>query len=261
MMGIISKLFGTSRNPIAGSIVEDDMNDDFECDLITESFSDGPVKIPGYTPQDAVGFFNLGVYKVSGHIKNPSTGRPNKKILKINAVSVSDAETFALDQGLLEPLSAEVQKYNDIPPNEYQISDARECGVKIPNGAVDADVGAMVYRKQQDNGMAPTSGLAVFCTQNRLLFSRYIGEHDLSRLAYNSLPLRDRIAFFAYAVHCYKLGKRIGNPLSDPTCYDFSDNASPTVISYIEDCGFSDLPIPRKGTKAWNAVCDYYSTH
>lgn len=133
--------------------------------------------------------------------------------------------------------------------------------IEIPRGAVDADVGAMVYRKKNDNGIAPTSGLAVYCTQNRLLFSRYIGEHDLSRLAYRSLPTRDRIAFFAYAVNCAKNGKRIGNPLSDQVCYDFADCASPAVISYIEDCGFSDLPVPRKGTKAWNAICDYYSTH
>lgn len=261
MMGIISKLFGASHRSIVGATVENDMCDDFEHELIAESFSDGPVIIPGYAPQDSVGYFNLGVYKVSGHIINSSTGRPNKKSLRINAVSISDAESFALDQGLLEPFSTEVQKYNDTPPNEYQISDAEECGVEIPRGAVDADVGAMVYRKKNDNGIAPTSGLAAYCTQNRLLFSRYIGEHDLSRLAYNSLPMRDRIAFFAYAVHCAKTGKRIGNPSSDRVCYDFADSASPAVISYIEDCGFSDLPVPRKGTKAWNAVCDYYSTH
>lgn len=255
MMGFFSKLFG-KKQP-TGATVE-----------VTQSWhyaGDGDcpptrllsvVQIPGPAPQDAAGFFNLGVYRVTGHIMNTQTGRQNKKVVKVNALSKNDAESAALELGVLPPLSIEVVDTLNQAPNEYQASNAKEYGIAIPPGAVDADVRTMVDRS---GDRSPAPGLALFCTRQRILFSRYIGETDLVNLACFTLSDRDKVALFAHAVHCSLSGCQIGDPANDPLCYSFADSAGPSTLSDVLKRCPSDLPVPRKGTKAWNAVNTFYS--
>ncbi len=215
------------------------------------------VEIPGPTPQDSFGFFNLGVYQITGHIINPNTNRKNKKSMKVNALSAADAQGTASASGILPPFTVDVLDWMNVPPNEYQIADAKEYGIVIPFGAVDADVRAMVDR---GSDVSPTPEFAKFCTDNRILFSRYIGETNLIRTAYDCLPQRDRIALYAYAVLCTLSEKRIGDPRNDPICYLFADEADSSLASIIEKRGSSDLPKPRRGTNAWLAICNYFDS-
>lgn len=215
------------------------------------------VDIPGPPPQDSFGYFNLGVYQVTGHIINPDTNRKNKKRISVCALSAVEAENIAIDSGILSPFTVEISDRLNVPPSEYQIANAQEYGIEIPPGAVDADVRTMVDR---GSDISPTSEFAAFCTDNRILFSRYIGETDLMRIAYNSLPQRERIALYAYVVLCALSEKRIGDPRNASICYSFADSADPALITAIEKRGSSDLPKPRKGTKAWIAVCNYFDT-
>lgn len=215
------------------------------------------VDIPGPIPQDSHGFFNLGVYQVTGHIINPNTNRKNKKSMEVYALSADEAEKTAVSSGLLSPFTVEISDRLNVPPNEYQIANAKEYGIEIPFGAVDADVRTMVDR---GSDISPTSEFAKFCTDNRILFSRYIGETDLIRTAYNSLSLRDRIALYAYAVLCVLSETRIYDPRNAPICYSFADNVDSSLVSIIEKRGSSDLPKPRKGTNAWISVCNYFQS-
>lgn len=161
-MGFFSKLFGSSSRQTVPVSVE-----------ATKSWhyageGDCPpprplsfVDIPGLCSQDAVGFFNLGIYKVTGYITNPETGRPNKKVKRVSATSAQDAETAAAELGLAPPFTVEVQTDLNAPPNSYQVANAKEYGIEIPLGAVDADVRTMVERSDDHS---PSQGFALFCT-------------------------------------------------------------------------------------------------
>lgn len=215
------------------------------------------VEITGPAPQDSFGFFNLGVYQVTGHIINPNTNRKNKKSMKVYALSASEAESTASASGILPPFTVEISNRLNTPPNEYQTANAKEYGIEVPFGAVDADVRTMVER---GSDVSPTSEFAKFCTDNRILFSRYIGETDLIRTAYDCLPQRDRVALYAYAVLCALSENRIGDPRNYPICYSFADNADSSLVSLIEKRGSSDLPRPRRGTNAWLAISNYFDS-
>lgn len=261
-MGFFSKLFGSTIKQKDNAVTQVTRSwhytgegDCMECESMN------PVEIPGFIPEDACGFFNLGSYAVSGHIINPKTGKQNKKTLTVNAISIRDAEIGAEEKGLLPPFSVEVSMARNSPPNEYQLANAKEYGIEIPAGAVDADVGAMVYRKTNSGGIGPTSAFASFCTRKRFLFSRFIGEEDLITLVYNKVDVRDRIALFVCAVDSALRGNRLGDPSADPRYYAFADSASAETIKLIEARGRDDLPVPRKGTKAWQTVEKYLAQH
>lgn len=256
-MGFFSKLFG-NRQDISASVEITHTWHYAKGGDCLGSLPMDPVEIPGVSCPDAIGYFNLGVYHVHGYKTNPKTGRNNKANMKINAVNVDDAKQAAIAGGLLDPITIDVESYFD-PPNEYQISDAKEYGITIPKGATNADVGAMVYRKTNSSGVGPSDGFALFCTQKRLGFSRFIGEHDLITLAYTKFDKHDKVALFACAVDCAQHRVQLGNPCADPRCYAFADSAPENVVDAILERGRNDLPVPRKGTKAWNAVCNYYS--
>ncbi len=261
-MGFFSKLFGKTNQETVSVSVESSLSWHYtgEGDCPDPVGMD-PVKIPGISCPDAVGYFNLARYNVSGHIINPKTNRSNVKRMVIDAVDLNDARAVATDNGLLEPLTIEVSKANDIPPNEYQIANAKEYGIKIPNGATDGDVRAMVSRGPKEPGPSPE--LALFCTKKRFLFSRFIGEHDLLMSLVHSqkeINSRDRLALFACAVDCAQSGRRLGNPDANQKYYEFADSVSESVKKQIEERGIQDLPVPRKGTNAWNAVVKFLSS-
>ncbi|MEG2001248.1 MAG: hypothetical protein RR053_07645, partial [Evtepia sp.] len=212
IMGLFSKLFGDKQDVKVAVEITKSWHYAGEGDCPAPQ-STAPIEIPGVLCPDAVGYSNLCTYHVQGYKVNPKTGRNNKTTLKINASSVDDAKKAVIDSGMLEPITVTAENYFD-PPNEYQISDAKEYGISIPNGATNADVGAMVYRKTESNGVGPSSGFALFCTQKRLLFSRFIGERDLLTLAYTEFDVRDKVALFACAVDCSQHGIQLGNPHS-----------------------------------------------
>ena len=261
-MGLFSKLFGRSKSKLSPADSVIDVSVSTSWHYTGEGDCPEPkalscVNIPGPMPQDSYGFFNLGVYQVTGHIINPNTNRKNKKSMRVCALSAVEAENVATSSGILSPFTVEISDWLNVPPNEYQIANAREYGIEIPFGAVDADVRTMVDR---GSDISPTSEFAKFCTDNRILFSRYIGETDLICTAYNSLPLRDRVALYAYAVLCALSETRICDPRSAPICYSFADDADSSLVSIIEKRGSSDFPKPRKGTNAWISVCNYFQS-
>lgn len=256
-MSFFSKLFGAKKNVVPSTLVVT-----VEKSWHYAGAGDCPdphplsrVEMPGYVSSDAFGFYNLGLYIVTGHVINPNTGRNNKKTMKSYALSVNDAEKVALDAGVLPPLSVEISNILNEPPNEFQIANAREYGILIPSGAVDADVRAMIERGKD---CSPTPDFAIFCTQCRIPFSLYIGEVDLCRRAFSGLAMRDRVALYAHAVFCKSSGLRLGSPLNDPISYKFADSADAKIVKEIEERRYTDLPSPRKGTNVWNTICSYY---
>lgn len=254
-MGFFAKLFGSRKaDPSIVSVeVSTTWHYTGEADC-PSSHEISPVEIPDIVCADAVGYFNLAVYSVCGHVENPATKRNNKKRITVNAVDVVDAEKVATNLGILGPLVIEPIKTHDTPPNEYQLASAKEYGIIIPQNAVDADVRAMVSRGKD---ISPTPDFARFCTDKRLLFSRFIGECDLLRTVHSVLSPRDLLAIFACAVDCTAAGKRLGNPCADPRYYAFADSAPQEIIRQIDERWISDLPSPRKGTNAWKAVVSY----
>lgn len=255
-MGLFTKLFGRKQAKDAMLDISLSSHEAGEGDCLSKK-NMCPVSIPGPPPQDAFGFFNLGVYRVTGHIMNQQTNRPNKKSVKVHALSISDAESAASELGILPPFSVVVVDNLNTPPNEYQISNAKEYGITIPAGAVDADVRTMVERCDRPS---PSPEFALYCTHHRILFSRYIDEQELVNRIYPTLSDRDKIALFAHAVHCVISGQPLGNPENDPVCYSFADKADSSAHSEVLKRGVQDLPTPRRGTKAWNVVCAYDSS-
>ena len=105
-------------------------------------------EIGGYVSPSG-GFVNYGRFCVTG--MNSSTGRKNTK--RYEAQTEADARAAAADDGLVEPMTVQVEP--QIPPTDRQMDYALELEAMLPDGVCKEDVSAIISRITDEDEAAP----------------------------------------------------------------------------------------------------------
>lgn len=129
-------------------------------------------EIGGYVSPSG-GFVNYGRFCVTG--MNSSTGRKNTK--RYEAQTEADARAAAADDGLVEPMTVQVEP--QIPPTDRQMDYALELEAMLPDGVCKEDVSAIISRITDEDEAAPDPGLSLYAHACGVKFSRFVGEKAL----------------------------------------------------------------------------------
>lgn len=172
-----------------------------------------------HRPKDGfVDNMNYKLYQCKGtYIK---TGR--KRSLTIEAFDEDDA----LNQLKQQPDFMEPFEINRISFPE--LTDSQKDYLKNMDfsDVCKYDASAILSLKY-DYDSVPNPELVFYATECHVKFSYYIGKRALYDLIFNSLELKDKIAFFAFCIYRYTSRDRRGNLNSHPhrnLFYDFSEN-------------------------------------
>lgn len=172
-----------------------------------------------HRPKDGfVDNMNYKLYRCKGtYIK---TGR--KRSLTIEAFDEDDA----LNQLRQQPDFIEPFEINRISFPE--LTDLQKDYLKNMDfsDVCKYDASAILSLKY-DYDSVPNPELVLFATECHVKFSYYIGKRALYDLIFNSLELKDKIAFFAFCIFRYTSRDRRGNLNSHPyhkLFYDFAEN-------------------------------------
>ncbi|MBP9152159.1 MAG: hypothetical protein KBF73_07755 [Flavobacteriales bacterium] len=137
---------------------------------------------------------------------NVHTGR--RKKVYVSALTNEEAIEEAILKGLSEPF--EINRFPPDPPTEAQLSYATDLGASIPIDATKEDLRAIISKRLDRSG-DPQPGLKEFATNRGILFSRYAGKIELYDTIFETLPERDRIAFFIFSVFRWVSDDRSAN--------------------------------------------------
>ena len=94
---------------------------------------------------------------------------------------------------------------------DRQLEYAKDLGIKVPKDASLEDVSALISRNVDGDSLNPNPELIEYAVDKGLYFSKYIGKKALYNLIYESLSLKDRIAFFCFSVYRHLSDDRQGN--------------------------------------------------
>lgn len=199
------------------------------------------------------GFVNYGRYRVAG--TNSSTGRKNTK--RYEAQTEADARAAAAADGLVEPLTVEVEP--QIPPTDRQMDYALELEAMIPEGACKEDVSAIISRITDEDEGAPDPGLSQYAHAAGVRFSRFVGAKALLGYMVGQLQGAARAELYAYAVYRQEKGGSFSDPRRLPV-YDalracgVTVAEDPALMKSLEDRDVYDFAGPNRGTKIYKAV-------
>lgn len=167
------------------------------------------------------------------------------------------------------------------PPTERQLRRAAYSGIVVPEDACLADVNCMLNRidshytyvdaEELANGIirktvmpdsSPCIELATYAADIGIRFSRFIGSHTLFKDIVKSASMRDRAAFYAYAVYLSLVDGEFKNLLEHPMCdrfYAFADDAlkNPQISKSLSERDYHDFKKPHRGTLAYKAAIQY----
>lgn len=194
-MGLLSKLFGTSKPPANQQSTNSDISIQSSVSL-TSHYVEVRQKTKGLLPAISLdvldgyispsgGFVNYARFQVIGI--NPSTNRKNKRVYEVRIEE--DARKCAESEGLIEPF--EITVLPSVPPSERQLEYAKVLEACIPDGACSLDVSAIISRIT-DNDEKPVSNKVAFQAQKYgLKFSRYHGRAAILKIAEASLSVME----------------------------------------------------------------------
>lgn len=167
------------------------------------------------------------------------------------------------------------------PPTDRQLRRAAYSGIVVPEDACLADVNCMINRidshytyideEELANGTirktvmpdpSPCVELATYAADIGIRFSRFIGSHTLFKDIVKSSSMRDRAAFYAYAVYLSLVDGEFKNLLEHPMCdrfYAFADDAlkNPQISKSLSERDYHDFKKPHRGTLAYKAAIQY----
>ncbi|MDR1050022.1 MAG: hypothetical protein LBP95_02885 [Deltaproteobacteria bacterium] len=172
---------------------------------------------------------NYKEYKVTGI--NPSSGRKRSVFMKV--FGAAKPGELAVNNKLV----VEALEVTEIPfdsPTEKQIAFAKSLDISIPRGACLDDVSCLIHKTLEHDFSPPNPGLVEFATNREMGFSKHIGKRALYNLVFNTLNLREKIAFFCFCVYRSNYGDRHANFDTSPNkdlYYEFAE-------LYIEDKKF-----------------------
>lgn len=156
-------------------------------------------EIGGYVSPSG-GFVNYGRFCVTG--MNSSTGRKNTK--RYEAQTEADARAAAADDGLVEPMTVQVEP--QIPPTDRQMDYALELEAMLPDGVCKEDVSAIISRITDEDEAAPDPGLSLYAHACGVKFSRFVGEKALLSYMVSQMHGAARGELYAYAVYRQESG-------------------------------------------------------
>lgn len=194
------------------------------------------------------GYLNYNRYQVKG--VNPKTGRKNTK--RVDGFSEEDAINFAKSEGLIEPFEVSTIQH-EAPDPDYFKSVQNDFEIRLPDDMSDRDLYHLTNRLYEDDTETPTKDFAKFATDNKIMFSRFIGEMVLCRLISLKVDKRTNAILFAYVVSQIESGSQIGDPCSSENYRLFSSFADiatedPSIMKYVKDFLF-DINKPIEHTR------------
>ena len=205
-------------------------------------------EIGGYVSPSG-GFVNYGRFCVTG--MNSSTGRKNTK--RYEAQTEADARAAAADDGLVEPMTVQVEP--QIPPTDRQMDYALELEAMLPDGVCKEDVSAIISRITDEDEAAPDPGLSLYAHACGVKFSRFVGEKALLSYMVSQMHGAARGELYAYAVY----RQERGGAFSDPRCLSVYESLrscgaeiaeDPALLKSLEERDVYDFAGPNRGTKA-----------
>lgn len=206
-------------------------------------------EIGGYVSPSG-GFVNYGRFCVT--VMNSSTGRKNTK--RYEAQTEADARAAAADDGLVEPMTVQVEP--QIPPTDRQMDYALELEAMLPDGVCKDDVSAIISRITDDDEAAPDPGLSLYAHACGVKFSRFVGEKALLSYMVSQMHGAARGELYAYAVYRQEIGGRFSDPRS-LSVYEFLRSCGaeiaedPALLKSLEDRDVYDFAGPNRGTKVY----------
>lgn len=206
-------------------------------------------EIGGYVSPSG-GFVNYGRFCVTG--MNSSTGRKNTK--RYEAQTEADARAAAADDGLVEPMTVQVEP--QIPPTDRQMDYALELEAMLPDGVCKEDVSAIISRITDEDETAPDPGLSLYAHACGVKFSRFVGEKALLSYMVSQMHGAARGELYAYAVYRQENGGRFSDPRS-LSVYEFLRSCGaeiaedPALLKSLEDRDVYDFAGPNRGTKVY----------
>lgn len=206
-------------------------------------------EIGGYVSPSG-GFVNYGRFCVTG--MNSSTGRKNTK--RYEAQTEADARAAAADDGLVEPMTVQVEP--QIPPTDRQMDYALELEAMLPDGVCKEDVSAIISRITDEDEAAPDPGLSLYAHACGVKFSRFVGEKALLSYMVSQMHGAARGELYAYAVYRQESGGRFSDPRG-LSVYEFLRSCGaeiaedPALLKSLEDRDVYDFAGPNRGTKVY----------
>lgn len=218
-----------------------------EWEIIVPKGGVGLIDLGGFESPSG-GYLNYNRYQVKGI--NPKTGRKNTK--RVDGFSENDAINFAKNEGLTEPFEVSIIQH-EAPDPDYFKSVQKDFEIRLPDDMSNRDLYHLTNRLYEDDTVTPTKDFAKFATDNKIMFSRFIGEMVLCRLISLEVDKRTNAILFAYVVSQIESGSQIGDPRSSENYRLFSSFADiatedSSTMKYVKDFLF-DINKPIEHTR------------
>lgn len=150
------------------------------------------------------GFFdnmNYRIYQCKGLFAKTN----RKRTLKIEAFNEDEAMEQLKQKGFIEPFEIERIQFPEVTDNQ------RASLGNISFGDICQFDASALLSKQYDKDTTPNPELLAYATECGLKFSYYIGKKALYDLIFNTVDLKEKIAFFVFCIYRYTTDDRQGN--------------------------------------------------
>lgn len=128
-----------------------------------------------------------------------------KRTLKIEAFSEDEAKEQLKQEGFIEPFEIERIQFPEVTDNQ------RSALGNISFGDICQFDASALLSKQYDKDTNPNPELISYATECGIKFSYYIGKKALYDLIFNTVDLKEKIAFFVFCIYRYTTDDRQGN--------------------------------------------------
>ena len=144
---------------------------------------------------------NYRIYQCKGLFAKTN----RKRTLKIEAFSEDEAREHLKQKGFIEPFEIERMPFPEVTDNQ------RASLGNISFGDICQFDASALLSKQYDKDTTPNPELLAYATECGLKFSYYIGKNALYDLIFNTVDLKEKIAFFVFCIYRYTTDDRQGN--------------------------------------------------
>ena len=208
-----------------------------------------PRPIPG------LGYYNMPKFSVSG--VNSSTNR--RKTLHIRARHVDAARSAGKAQGLIEPITVEVELFK-------AATGRSDYGYSIPAGACEDDAFELENSASSCDGNPTPAYFITFLTEAGIPCSRIAGRNSAMKKLLNTLDLNEKAELFGYAVDCSLHNKPLNDIPSALESNRFKSFAEAigkdaVAIKSLIERSPEDFWSPSQRSAAYKFAIDYLGGH
>lgn len=191
------------------------------------------------------GFANLTEFEIVG--KKKATNRKNTRYIRCKDEDTARAYAIQIE-GLMEPLSISVAPFRPAYELDY--------GLTVPDGASYWDCQMFEWSVVAKDTQHIPAGFMEYLTDMGIPMSWLSGRNRAADAAFERCDLREKLALYAYAVHCSIQGRIPGNIQKDPHKEQYDKFASSALLDKkvcesIEKRPGSDMWQPSTRTIAY----------